>query len=513
MERVRRNGLSDTTIVLLMSALMLLISFYYAVGAYFSYCGIEPGVFYLEHDLGYRKGREAERYISNIIRTTFSHPVYLKLYDRLYILRLGEHFTFEPQEKRILKLALDTTAAYGTWERLLHLASANYPRRDLSFDLHVDRQRSTASIKRLLKDVASVKIYARWADREHGVLELTESNPDKAIGGILDRLEESINRDPFCDYRLIECTSFEKEGITTTTSLAAGAFMTTIATAVVDYDPLDTPLTHDIVLTCKRLDGTIINPSHLFSFDEIVGPRDEEHGFKKTAVFEGEQIRYSYERGCEMTASAIYRILLQSGISLVERHHHPVFTKDLSYTTPGFDVALETGKKDLKFLNELDFPLMIRCSAEQGRITAVLSAHGRLPYRVKVVPGRLYKTNYDTTIIRDPSLRNGLEVIERRGVEGYEIKIFRHYYNSRNVLYKEELVGDTPNYYFPRKAIIRIGTSSSPPRSSRSGTERAPGEAPSLDLLLPPDAQPSPQDACDEGLRPDEAGASDRNPR
>jgi hypothetical protein len=205
------------------------------------------------------------------------------------------------------------------------------------------------------------------------------------------------------------------------------------------------------------LNGYIVNPGDIFSFNLVVGDRTAAQGFQETPILLAGKVQATFEHGACQLASTLYHAALLTGARVVERHISENFTPAIDYAQPGLEALVASGRQDLKFQNTLDFPLMLGATAQNGVANVRLLGLQKLPWKVEVRPGRLQKISYETQIKKDPSLRRGLEVIEEAGVDGYEIKVFRAFSTLEGVKYREEILYNKADYYLAKPSVVRVG--------------------------------------------------------
>jgi hypothetical protein len=125
---------------------------------------------------------------------------------------------------------------------------------------------------------------------------------------------------------------------------------------------------HNIELGAKKLDGVVIPAGGTFSFNTVVGPRNEA-GFRNApALFLGE-VTQELGGGMCQVSSTLFAAALSIGLEVVERRPH---SRPSSYIQKGFDATVNfppscQGEKpdraacvDLQLRNPYDFPLTIR---------------------------------------------------------------------------------------------------------------------------------------------------------
>ncbi|MGO0122301.1 VanW family protein [Desulfothermobacter acidiphilus] len=116
---------------------------------------------------------------------------------------------------------------------------------------------------------------------------------------------------------------------------------------------------HNARLAAERIDGTILYPGQVFSFNAATGPRTIENGFKWGWGLVGPDLG----AGVCRTATILYQAAREAGLEIVERHTH--VGGDVPYASHEDDAAIQWGKADLKFRNNYGFPVKIRVWHEE----------------------------------------------------------------------------------------------------------------------------------------------------
>ena len=103
----------------------------------------------------------------------------------------------------------------------------------------------------------------------------------------------------------------------------------------------------NINLACESISGTAVKPGEEFSFNEVVGKRSKERGYKDAPIiFHGEK-SYGTGGGVCQVSTTVYMAALNAGLEITERHTH---SEKVSYA-PGTDATVVYGEKDMKFKN------------------------------------------------------------------------------------------------------------------------------------------------------------------
>lgn len=126
----------------------------------------------------------------------------------------------------------------------------------------------------------------------------------------------------------------------------------------------------NIRLSVKKVNGQVLAPGQEFSFNETVGPRTAQLGYRKAYIFvEGEKVEEVGGGICQV-ASTIYNAALAAGLEITERHAHP---EPVEYARDGTDATVYYGKLDFRFKNTRDFAIKLRCAVTRTGVSVTLS--------------------------------------------------------------------------------------------------------------------------------------------
>lgn len=111
------------------------------------------------------------------------------------------------------------------------------------------------------------------------------------------------------------------------------------------------------LLAATAVDGAVIQPGHVFSFNRTVGPWTADRGYLRAPVsYEGELVK-DWGGGVCQTSTTLYNAALVAGLDVLERHRH---TWAPRYAPPGRDAAVAQYDIDLRFRNPNPWPVRIR---------------------------------------------------------------------------------------------------------------------------------------------------------
>ncbi len=123
--------------------------------------------------------------------------------------------------------------------------------------------------------------------------------------------------------------------------------------------------TDNIILASQLLDGTIIMPGDSFSFNQVVGERSTENGFKDAPVIIGGSVQQDVGGGICQVATTLYNASLLTGLEIIERSPHSIPVK---YAPHGQDATVFYGQIDLKIKNNLSNPIIINSAADNNSL-------------------------------------------------------------------------------------------------------------------------------------------------
>jgi vancomycin resistance protein VanW len=126
---------------------------------------------------------------------------------------------------------------------------------------------------------------------------------------------------------------------------------------------------HNAELAARSIDGRIIPPNGVFSYNQAVKSWSVDQGYVKALVsYDGELVR-AYGGGVCQTSTTLYNAILLAGLPVLERHPH-VFVPH--YITPGRDAAVAFPGIDLRFRNPNPWPIRIRAGLVGDRLEVSL---------------------------------------------------------------------------------------------------------------------------------------------
>jgi len=143
---------------------------------------------------------------------------------------------------------------------------------------------------------------------------------------------------------------------------------------------------YNIQLAVSRLNGILIKPGEVFSFDNAVGDVSSLSGYKQAYVIQNGRTVLGDGGGICQVSTTFFRALLNAGMPILERHPHAYrvhyYEED---SGPGIDAAIYTPTVDLKFRNDSGHYILVQAYADAANEQLTFELYGTSDGRVSHV--------------------------------------------------------------------------------------------------------------------------------
>ena len=290
-------------------------------------------------------------------------------------------------------------------------------------DVKLTAQYDTALLDEKLADIAA-QIHQ---DPVNAVCRLAEGNVIEKIPGVIgkklntEQLAESL-REPLTTLNLpkgaIELVPEEIAPYITTEDISAiDSILGTYSTYYYPGDRGD-----NIWLAAISISNKIVKPSWTFSFNDTVGERTWDNGYKVAGVIINGRPAEDYGGGVCQVSSTLYNAVLLAGLTPTERTPH--FFQS-TYVAPGRDATVADGQIDFKFRN--DFPHNVYLIAEA------------------------YGSTISVYVLGTKADQGGAEIALETEGSGMSPSLYRVWYNGNDVIKSEFLHTDVYETPKPRQ--------------------------------------------------------------
>ena len=219
------------------------------------------------------------------------------------------------------------------------------------------------------------------------------------------------------------------------------------------YDATNKNRAHNIELATKKVNGTIIMPGEIFSFNTITGRRTKQAGYKEGTAYINGKIVPDVGGGVCQVSSTLYNVALLANLEITERSNHLFLT---GYVPQSRDATVYYGSLDFCFKNTREYPIKIVATAGNG--VCKISIKGikeEVEYDVSISSRITSYINKKTIYKDDPNLEEGKEIVEKAGSNGCRSEAYRILKLNGKTISRTLLSKDT---YSPIERVVRRGT-------------------------------------------------------
>ena len=235
-----------------------------------------------------------------------------------------------------------------------------------------------------------------------------------ALGAIEDISFNSINREIILPFVEIPASITETDLSTIDVTKTLSAYETKFSRAGKD----NRGRAHNIELAASILNGRVIMPGKVFSFNEAVGPRSSWAGFEEAPeIYEGEMVTGVGGGVCQV-ASTLHASAFLGGLDITQRFPH---SRPSPYIPMGLDATVIWPVIDLKIRNPYPFPVMIKASVDKNKLKIELSG-AQKPVKVVWWTKILEEIPFEEQVEYDNNLPDETIITKQKGINGYKIK-------------------------------------------------------------------------------------------
>ena len=227
----------------------------------------------------------------------------------------------------------------------------------------------------------------------------------------------------------------------------------------------------NLQLGASLLNGALVAPGATFSFNDRVGERTIERGFRPAPVIIKDEYEEDVGGGVSQVATTVFNAAWEAGLKIAERNPHSLY---ISRYQLGRDATVNYPDLDLKFIN--DTPKWVFVAGASGGAGITVSIYGGGPERrVESGTGSIRETGpAPIRRVKDPTLLKGQTEIEESGSPARATAVTRTVYDEQGAVLHDETWNTS---YRGEYRIIRVGTKP-PPKPEPKAKPKAEKPAP-----------------------------------
>lgn len=218
---------------------------------------------------------------------------------------------------------------------------------------------------------------AKNAELDPDTFEVTPE--ESGYGFVLEDVQKQVDEAKEGDVIQVPLKTLEAE--VTAKSLEDNLFVDVLGECKTPHTNIP-DRTNNLILACKAINGYIVKPGEVFSFNDVVGERTEEKGYRPALIYSGGLSVPAPGGGICQVASTIYCCCLYADLEVVERACHQ-FVADY-VPQIGMDATIFWGSYDYKFRNNTDYPIRIEAYVENGYVYVTLRGKDTKDYTVEI---------------------------------------------------------------------------------------------------------------------------------
>jgi vancomycin resistance protein YoaR len=240
------------------------------------------------------------------------------------------------------------------------------------------------------------------------------------------------------------------------------ASLTLIAENSTPYGFSIPPRRHNVELATSLLNGVVVGPGEIFSFNRELGTTSLTRGFQVGfgIVASGDTVKTvpAVAGGICQVATTLFQPVFWEGYTIEERYPHAYWIAHYaSRGVVGLDTTVdEDGGLDFRFKNDTDAPMLIQSGTDGSNVHFAI--YGVQPkWTVKVDPAKItnvVKTDPKPEIQTDPTLPKGTQITTEAAEDGFQVVVHRQVFdaagNSRDLYLRSS--------YAPSHNVVVVGT-------------------------------------------------------
>lgn len=181
------------------------------------------------------------------------------------------------------------------------------------------------------------------------------------------------------------------------------------------------------------LDGIILKPGQIFSLRKALGNPNSGAAYKTGPTLIKGKLTFTAGGGLCQVSTTLFNAALTAGLKIVEKHNHSVdIWQEKRMIDLGRDAVFAYYLRDLKFQNNLSFPIVLKASVDSERMLFCCSFYADTPYKPDV-------------LIETSVLKKIIPFEDRDLLPGWLVKTMRTDRKNRRITYTHK------DYYRPCK--------------------------------------------------------------
>jgi len=214
------------------------------------------------------------------------------------------------------------------------------------------------------------------------------------------------------------------------------------------YNPVRS---NNVELAASTVDGTILLPGDVFSYNDVVGERTKEKGYGEAPAYVNGETELEIGGGICQVSSTIYYCAMLANLEIVERTAH---TFSVAYLPPGMDATVSWGGPNFRFRNNAEYPIKIHSWREGDYLHVQILGTKTTDEYVKLTYEILGAVPFTTEYVETAGMAAGTTQIKSKGSDGSIVKTYRAVYSADGTELSKEV--EANSRYKGHKQVVLI---------------------------------------------------------
>jgi len=214
----------------------------------------------------------------------------------------------------------------------------------------------------------------------------------------------------------------------------------------------------NVTLAASRINGVLIAPNEIFSFDKALGDVSAFTGYQQAYIIQNGKTVLGDGGGVCQVSTTFFRAILNAGLPITERHAHAYrvgyYEED---GPPGLDATVYVPSVDLKFKNDTNNYILVQTQIDTDTLRLSIFLYGALDGRSVILtqPIVTNRTPAPPDLYQDdPTLPKGIIKQIDFSAEGSTVTFSRTVIKNNKKIISESFISN----YAPWQSVYLRGT-------------------------------------------------------
>lgn len=152
----------------------------------------------------------------------------------------------------------------------------------------------------------------------------------------------------------------------TTNMIGTEAFPDLLSSFSTNYAASNKNRTTNLILASNKVNGTVLMPGEVFSYNKTVGERTIAAGYKEAPIYVSGEVVDGLGGGICQITTTLYNAVVYANLEIVQRSNHQFIP---SYVGASRDATVVYGSIDFQFKNNRNYPIKLVSSVKGGVAT------------------------------------------------------------------------------------------------------------------------------------------------